>query len=107
MYNLGSDPQQTIAKLEEIMKTHKERIDKPALEVDEGVAELAGGIEQDVEALLHRFLQTDALGHHFRRRQEAGRADAARDEARARGYEHGRFTVDTHATYVAYGGSGR
>lgn len=40
MYNLGSDPQQTIAKLEEIMKTHKERIDKPALEVDEGVAEI-------------------------------------------------------------------
>lgn len=38
MYNLGSDPHQTIAKLEEIMKTHKERIDKPATEVDDAVA---------------------------------------------------------------------
>ncbi len=38
MYNLGSDPHQTIAKLEEIMKNHKERIDKPAAEVDDAVA---------------------------------------------------------------------
>lgn len=40
LYNLGSNPQEAIGKLEEIMTKHKDGIDKRALKADEQVQEL-------------------------------------------------------------------
>lgn len=40
MYSSGGDPSTTIDKLQEIMKSHQQQIDKPAIEVDHAVQDI-------------------------------------------------------------------